>query len=233
MTVSSKGPEDLLEFCKNCAKGLSGLTDDDACIQFVSGMLPQLISNKALFKRILEGMVADAPYLELRYATMFDSEVILYRDPFNLFSVRLFLWEPGIFDPVHDHNAWGVIGPVAGELEIVNFRRTDDGLREGYAHLLETDRKTILPSESYHVRGSETIHKTGNPGSRITVQVSIYGRPQAKKIRLTASTSSTTEFFPSMHQKSENSVWPGRPCLILIFIFHDSFPSLSILDCIS
>ena len=181
MTTSSETPQPLLEFCKTCATGLSGLTDDDARIQFVSGLLPQLISDQPLFRGILEGMVMDAPYLELRYATMFDSEVILYRDPFNLFSVRLFLWEPGIFDPVHDHNAWGVIGPVAGELEIVNFRRTDDGLREGYAHLLETDRKTILPGESYHVRGSETIHKTGNPGSRITVQVSIYGRPQAKK----------------------------------------------------
>jgi predicted metal-dependent enzyme (double-stranded beta helix superfamily) len=181
MTTSSETPQHLLEFCKTCATGLSGLTDDDACIQFVSGLLPQLISNKPLFRGILEGMVTDAPYLELRYATMFDSEVILYRDPLNLFSVRLFLWEPGIFDPVHDHNAWGVIGPVAGELEIVNFRRTDDGLREGYAHLLETDRKTILPGESYHVRGSETIHKTGNPGRRITVQVSIYGRPQTKK----------------------------------------------------
>jgi predicted metal-dependent enzyme (double-stranded beta helix superfamily) len=181
MTTSSETPQSLLEFCKTCATGLSGLTDDDARIQFVSGLLPQLISDKPLFRGILEGMVTDAPYLELRYATMFDSEVILYRDPSNLFSVRLFLWEPGIFDPVHDHNAWGVIGPVAGELEIVNFRRTDDGLREGYAHLLETDRKTILPGENYHVRGSETIHKTGNPGSRITVQVSIYGRPQAKK----------------------------------------------------
>ena len=126
MTTSSEIPQSLLEFCKTCATGLSGLTDDDARIQFVSGLLPQLISDKPLFRGILEGMVTDAPYLELRYATMFDSEVILYRDPLNLFSVRLFLWEPGIFDPVHDHNAWGVIGPVAGELEIVNFRRTDD-----------------------------------------------------------------------------------------------------------
>jgi len=196
MTTSSEIPQSLLEFCKTCATGLSGLTDDDARIQFVSGLLPQLISDKPLFRGILEGMVTDAPYLELRYATMFDSEVILYRDPFNLFSVRLFLWEPGIFDPVHDHNAWGVIGPVAGELEIVNFRRTDDGLREGYAHLLETDRKTILPSESYHVRGSETIHKTGNPGSRITVQVSIYGRPQAKKNQINGFDIIHHRFFP-------------------------------------
>jgi predicted metal-dependent enzyme (double-stranded beta helix superfamily) len=181
MANSSEIPQPFLEFCKTCATGLSGKTDDDACIQLVSDLLPQLISDKPLFRGVLEGIVTDAPYLELRYATMFDSEVILYRDPLNLFSMRLFLWEPGIFDPVHDHNAWGVIGPVTGELEIVNFRRTDDGLREGYAHLLETDRKTIPPGETYHVRGAETIHKTGNPGSRITVQVSIYGRPQTKK----------------------------------------------------
>jgi predicted metal-dependent enzyme (double-stranded beta helix superfamily) len=181
MTVSPKPPEALIAFCKACSAGLTGLTDNEACIRSVSGMLPRLIADKALFRNILEGMVADAPYPDLRYATMFDSEVILYRDPKQLFSLRLFFWEPGVYDPVHDHNAWGVVGPVAGDLEIVNYRRFDDGLREGHACLEETGRRTIRPGESYHVCGPQTIHKTGNPGSRMTLQVSIYGRPWSRR----------------------------------------------------
>ena len=177
MTVSPRPPEALIAFCEACAAGLSGQPDRGECIRFVSGMLPRLMSDKSLFRSILEGMVADAPYPDLRYATMFDSEVILYRDPKQLFSVRLFFWEPGVYDPVHDHNSWGVVGPVAGGLEIVNYRRLDDGSREGHACLRETGRRTILPGENYSVCGPETIHKTGNPGSRMTLQVSIYGRP--------------------------------------------------------
>lgn len=179
MKVSQLPPEALRDFCSACSTGLAGLTDNEACIRLVSGMLPRLIADKALFRNILEGMVADAPYPDLRYATMFDSEVILYRDPDRRFSLRLFFWEPGGYDPVHDHNAWGVVGPVSGELEIVNYIRIDDGQREGQALLKETSRRTIRPGESYHVRGPESIHKTGNPGSRMTLQVSVYGRPQS------------------------------------------------------
>ena len=210
MTVSSRVPEDLLEFCKDCAKGLSGLTDHDACIQFVSGMLPQLISNKALFKQILEGMVADAPYPDLRYATMFDSEVILYRDPARLFSMRLFLWELGAYDPVHDHNAWGVIGPVLGDLEIVNYRRLDDGTRTGYAQLTETARKIIQPGQTYFVCGSDYIHKTGNPGRQSTIQVSIYGRPMTKRPYINGFDVGGRRVFPIYAPKVRKQILAGQ-----------------------
>lgn len=181
MTFSAKAPPGLLEFCDTLAAGLTGRQDHTGCIQFATGMLPRLTSDKSLFRGILEGMVADAPYPDLRYATMFDSEVILHRDPKQLFSLRMFFWEPGVYDPVHDHNAWGVVGPVTGELEIVNYRRIDDGLREGHAILAKAGRRIIQPGESYHVCGQETIHKTGNPGNRITLQVSVYGKPQSRR----------------------------------------------------
>ncbi len=82
-------PRKLVDFCESLAKGLSERTQPEECIGLVSRMLPGIVSDKRLFREILEGMVRGDAYLELQYATMFDSEVILYRDPARLFSVRM------------------------------------------------------------------------------------------------------------------------------------------------
>jgi predicted metal-dependent enzyme (double-stranded beta helix superfamily) len=126
-------------------------------------------------------MVRGDDYLDLSYATMFDSEVILYRDPAGLFSIRMFLREPGEYDPIHDHNSWGVISPVQGELEVVNYLREDDGSKQGCAQLAETGRRILRAGETTWVLGSESIHKTGNPTQQTNIQISLYGRSQTRR----------------------------------------------------
>jgi len=172
-------PRNLIDFCESLAGGLSERTEPEDCIGFVSRRLSGIISDKRLFREILEGMVRGDAYLDLRYATMFDSEVILYRDPAGLFSIRMFLRGPGEYDPIHDHNSWGVLSPVQGELEVVTYLRKDDGSKDNYAQLAETGRIIINPGETTFVYGPESIHKTGNPTQRTNIQISIYGRSQA------------------------------------------------------
>jgi predicted metal-dependent enzyme (double-stranded beta helix superfamily) len=171
-------PQKLIDFCESCARGLSERTEPEGCIGFVSRLLPGIVSDKRLFREILEGMVRGDDYLDLRYATMFDNEVILYRDPAGLFSIRMFLWGPGQYDPIHDHNSWGVISPVQGELEVVNYLREDDGSKQDCAQLAETGRRILRPGETTWVCGSESIHKTGNPAQKTSIQISLYGRSQ-------------------------------------------------------
>ncbi|MCX5857489.1 MAG: hypothetical protein NTZ57_06225 [Deltaproteobacteria bacterium] len=143
-------PQKLINFCETCARGLSERTEPEACIGFVSRLLPDIVFDKRLFQEILEGMVRGDDYLELRYATMFDSEVVLYRDPARLFSMRMFLWGPGEYDPIHDHNSWGVISPVRGELEVVNYLREDDGSKEDCARLKEGLRAPQGDGPAHH-----------------------------------------------------------------------------------
>lgn len=171
-------PRKLLDFCESLAVGLSGRTEAEACIGFVSRLLPGIVCDKDLFREILEGMARGDEYLDLRYATMFDNEAILYRDPARLFSLRMFLWQPGEYDPIHDHNSWGVLSPVQGELEVVNYLREDDGSRQNCAQLVETGRRILKPGETAWVCGSESIHKTGNPTQQTNIQISLYGRSQ-------------------------------------------------------
>ncbi|MBA4396962.1 MAG: hypothetical protein C0394_06220 [Syntrophus sp. (in: bacteria)] len=178
MTHHMGMPRKLLDFCENLAVGLSDRTEPEACIGFVIRHLPEFVSDIRLLKEILEGMVRGDDYLDLSYATMFDSEVILYRDPARLFSIRMFLWVQGEYDPIHDHNSWGVISPVQGNLEVVNYLREDDGSNENYARLAETGRRIIKPGETTFVCGPESIHKTGNPTQQTSIQISLYGRSQ-------------------------------------------------------
>lgn len=181
MNHTSPMPRKLIDFCESCARGLSERTKPEECIGFVSHLLRGIVSDKRLFREILEDMVRGDDYLDLRYATMFDSEVILYRDPTGLFSIRMFLREPGKYDPIHDHNSWGVISPVQGELEVVNYLREDDGSKQDCAQLAETGRRILRPGETTWVLGSESIHKTGNPTQQTNIQVSLYGRPLTKR----------------------------------------------------
>ena len=110
---------------------------------------------------------------------MFESEVVLYRDPRGLFSLRMYLWGAGEYDPVHDHNSWGAIGPAVGELEVISYRRKHGAKGEEHAGLVECGREIISSGHVYAVRPlDEGIHKTGNPTEETILQVGVYGANQ-------------------------------------------------------
>jgi len=178
MISSSEVPSEIVSFSRQCSEGLSGLSDNPSRIAFVQSIFPHLLS-RPLLEKLLKNLVEGAAYPDSRYGTMFDTELILYTDPARRFSLRMFLWGPGQYDPVHDHNSWGVIGPVSGKLEVVKYRRLDDGSREGFALLEECERGIIDPGQTYFALPlDECIHKTGNPTGETMVQLSLYGEKQ-------------------------------------------------------
>ncbi|MBN1932563.1 MAG: cysteine dioxygenase family protein [Desulfobacterales bacterium] len=177
MTLSSKIPAKLLSKCLRWSKALGEFTDNETQISFIRKELPLLLTDKVFFVGILENIIKGDTYPDIRKATMFDNEVLLYIDPEHRFSMRLFLWEPGEFTPIHDHNSWGVIGPVTGELEVVKYKRENNGSSEEYANLTEIDRFKLQPGETdFTMPLNDGIHKTGNEGQYATVSVGIYGR---------------------------------------------------------
>jgi predicted metal-dependent enzyme (double-stranded beta helix superfamily) len=147
----------------------------------MSDELSRLAREKQMFVEIVCNLVKDAAYPDIRRATMFDNEFLLYADPGRQFSLRLFIWEPKSYTNAHDHNSWGVIGPVTGEFEVVNYRREDDGLEEGMARLVETERMRLLPGETtFTLPLDDGIHKVGNALAETMISLSVYGRPLAK-----------------------------------------------------
>ena len=140
--------------------------------------MPALLLNHRLLKKIMTDIVKGKRYPDIRQATMFSNEFILYINNQRLYSVRLYIYEPGQYTPVHDHNSWGVYGCVSKEVEVIRYRRQDDETSQGYARLRETDRIMLRPGDTSVVRPlNDGIHQAGNPATDTCVMLSVYGTP--------------------------------------------------------
>jgi predicted metal-dependent enzyme (double-stranded beta helix superfamily) len=147
-------------------------------IAFVCAEMPALLLNRRLLKKIMTDIVKGKRYPDIRQATMFSNEFILYINNQRLYSVRLYIYEPGQYTPVHDHNSWGVYGCVSKKVEVIRYRRQDDETSQGYARLRETDRIMLRPGETSVVRPlNDGIHQAGNPATDTCVMLSVYGTP--------------------------------------------------------
>ena len=177
VVMQSPLPEKLFEFCRHWSEAVSRKADAEDRLAFFRMELPGLLAQRELFCEILEGIVRGSSYPDIRQATIFDNEVVLYRDRGQRFSVWMYLYGPGNYTPIHDHNAWGVSGSALGELEVVRYRREDDGSDPESARLALAGRTLLQPGQTEVTRVfDEGIHKTGNPSAASLIMISVYGR---------------------------------------------------------
>ena len=147
-------------------------------IAFTRAEMPELLLNRRLLKKILTRIVRGRRYPDVRQATLFLNEFILYINNQRLFSARLYIYDAGQYTPIHDHNSWGVYGCVSGKIEVIRYHREDDETRQGYARLRETERIILLPADTSVVRPlNDGIHQAGNPTSGTCVMFCVYGTP--------------------------------------------------------
>lgn len=173
-----KAPDDLLQICSHWEEALYNLSTAEDRMAFMRNVLPDLLLNRNLIGEILAGAAKGRGYPDLRRATLFEDEYILYLDPRNMFSLRMYIHSPGHWTPVHDHNAWGVYGNAAGRLDVVRYEREDNEERPGFAHLKEKSRRQLRPGDTECVLPlNGGIHQTGNTSDRMGVMVNVYGRP--------------------------------------------------------
>ncbi|MDY6880620.1 MAG: cysteine dioxygenase family protein [Desulfatiglans sp.] len=178
MMKSSAVPDPLQRVCRQWSEVFQQIPETQKKINYVLENLPDLLSDKSLFRSILRDVQDGAAYPDIRRATMFDNEIMLYLDSQRQFSVRLYLWGPGKYTPIHDHSSWGVIGTVSESLEIVKYERTDNGSEADSARIQEKERLTLRPGElDVALPLNKGIHKTGNPGKRGSITLHIYGKP--------------------------------------------------------
>ena len=177
----SRLPESLHELqtiFDRWSKSIQNYKDMEKRIFFIGKEMPALLLNRQLFKKILTNIVKGRNYPDARQATMFTNEFVLYINNRRLFSVRLYIYEPGHYSPIHDHNSWGVYGCVLNTIEVVRYRREDDQTRPEYARLQEIERPILQPGETASVLPlNDGIHRAGNPAGNTSVMLSVYGTP--------------------------------------------------------
>jgi len=178
MPKPPKPPEELLGICNRWSESIENISGNAGRIEFFQNELPGFLGNQSLFTKLLKNIKGGSPYPDLRQAQMIDDEILLYLNPKRLFSLRMFLYGPGDYTPIHDHNSWGVSGASLGELGVIRYAREDDGTVEGYARLRKTDQFQMPPGELELTRPlNDGIHQTGNSGEGITIMISVYGSP--------------------------------------------------------
>jgi predicted metal-dependent enzyme (double-stranded beta helix superfamily) len=170
--------EELQRVCRNWAAAVKSIGGRDGRIAFFEAELPALLARLELFKDILKGILGGSPYPDLRQETLFGNEFVLYWDPGRMFSLRLYIFGPGEHTFVHDHTSWGIYGSALGMLEVVRYRREDDGTDPEKAQLSLSRRLVLGPGEiDTTLPLDQGIHRTGNPGDGTTLMVSVYGTP--------------------------------------------------------
>ena len=181
MPKPPKPPEELLGICNRWSQSIENIPGDAARIEFFQNELPGFLRNQSVFAKLLKNIKGGSPYPDLRQAQMIDDEILLYLNPKRLFSLRMFLYGPGDYTPIHDHNSWGVSGACLGELGVIRYAREDDGTVEGYARLRQTAQVHMQSGELELTRPlNDGIHQTGNPGDGITIMISVYGSPMRR-----------------------------------------------------
>jgi len=178
LTILPESFHELTTVFDRWSEALQQCRDNENRILFIANEMPGLLSNRPLFKKILTDIVKGGNYPDIRQATLFSNEFILFINPRRLFSVRLYIYEPGQFTPVHDHNSWGVYGCVSKKIEVIRYRRADDETRPDYARLQEIERLILRPGETTSVLPlNDGIHRAGNPSQQTALMLNVYGTP--------------------------------------------------------
>jgi len=170
--------KELQTICREWSQATKAIADRQGRIAYFRAELPELLSRQELFEGVLQEILSGSPYSNLRQETLFDNELILYRDSGRLFSMRLYIFGPGEHTDVHDHVSWGVSGPAFGRIEVLRYRREDDGAEPWQAQLGMCGRLVLRPGETETTLPlDQGIHRTGNPADGMALMASVYGAP--------------------------------------------------------
>lgn len=157
-------------------------------------LLRELLKSPEWFGESLQRFIADPAFLTDQPISVFNNEIRLYRSPGKSFTLLAYLWEDRNLCPIHDHNAWGIIGALLNPWREVKYRRLDDGQAEGYADLEQVSDLVFQAGEVGIVYPlNKGIHQTGGALDRPTISLGVYG----KSIR-----QGSIHFFDSAEKKA-------------------------------
>ncbi|KAF1085104.1 hypothetical protein SPSYN_01240 [Sporotomaculum syntrophicum] len=144
-------------------------------------MLSELVSNHDWFKDTLSRLVLDQVFLQNQWQSIDPNDIQLYFSPDKAFSVRAFIWEPGVCYPIHDHGAWGIVGAHINQVRERKFARVDDGLDVNHAEVKQIADATLSPGETTFVLPlHDGIHQMQALNNQVAVSIHVYGTPIRK-----------------------------------------------------
>ena len=144
-------------------------------------MLSELVSNNDWFKPTLSRLILDQDFLKNQWQSIDANEIQIYYSPDKTFTVRAYIWEPGICYPIHDHGAWGIVGALFNQIRERKFARMDDGLDASHAEVKQIADATLAAGETTYVLPlNDGIHQMQAINKQVAVSIHVYGAPVRK-----------------------------------------------------
>ena len=94
---------------------------------------------------------------------------LLHEEKDHSLAVFAIAWAPGKGLDPHNHKTWAVVSGIQGQEHETNYKRIDDGSKEGYADLVKTHEETLYPGDASCCL-PEDIHSVWNNGHEIAFQ---------------------------------------------------------------
>jgi predicted metal-dependent enzyme (double-stranded beta helix superfamily) len=164
-------------FCGRVRKMLADEKGVLRKIEQARELVSDLAAKPGWFEEFMRKMIFDRAFIESQKPSIWPNEITLFRSPDRSFVVLAYIWDAKLADVVHDHGSWGIIGTLCAKLGERKYERLDDGKREGYAELSETESRVYGPGETTFVLPlKEGLHAMDNPTDGIAVSVNVYGR---------------------------------------------------------
>jgi predicted metal-dependent enzyme (double-stranded beta helix superfamily) len=176
MEKTKESQMDRLEiFCGQFRKMLTEEKTVFHSIERGRELVAELTSRPDWFYNYLEKMICAGPHAESERSGIWPNEYTVYRSPDKLFVVFAYIWEVSQKDFVHDHNAWGIVGTLFGKMGEKKYERLDDGTREAFCEIRETENCVIGPGETTFVLPlNKGLHAMDNSEGEIAVSVNVY-----------------------------------------------------------
>lgn len=171
----------LQQFCEQFQVLLNQNPELPHLLENGRDMLSQLVSHPDWFKATLSGLILDQAFLKAQWQSIDPNDIQIYYSPDKSFSVRAFIWEPGVTYPIHDHGAWGIVGAHINQVRERKFARLDDGLDPGQAELKQIADAALSPGETTLVLPmNDGIHQMQALNDQTAVSIHVYGAPLRK-----------------------------------------------------
>jgi len=191
----------LEQFCAGMNDLLKGKPDQTVLTSKGRALVGELMSSSEWFGGVIEKILFDKEFSATLRPGIWTNEITLYRSPDRSFLILCYIWEPGVFDTIHDHGAWGIIGSLIGHVGERKYVRLDDGSREGYAELEDVSSVVLKPGDTTYVLPlNKGIHRMENYGKDTAVTINVYG-PNIRK-------GYVQFFYPEV--KSVSRVYPPK-----------------------
>ena len=135
------------------------------------------ITNR--IKPLAKKLAAAPGWMKDEYRTADESQGfgvhLLHEEDNHDLAVFVLTWLPDRGTLPHNHLTWAVVAGIEGEEYEVEWRRLDDGSKEGYAKLEKTGDATLRPGDVSACK-PDAIHSVWNTGDKLSISLHTYGR---------------------------------------------------------